>query len=114
MPIIANIPIHVGEDGTVTVTMTPPVAIGGWQVRAQITKRFGSNTNSGIITAFVSSGLNNQSGINVTNSGAGIFQFKIPGVSTSGLDPGNYACEVRRLDSGRNTLLEQGYLELKP
>lgn len=111
MPIIADIPIYVGEDGTVTVSMTPPVGIGGWTIRAQITKIFGSS--SGIITAYVGSGMNNQSGINVVESGAGIFRFKIPGMQTSGLNPGNYACEVRRLDSGRNTLLQAGFLELK-
>ena len=111
MPIIANIPIYVGEDGLVTVSMTPPVAIGGWLIRSQITKQFGSS--SGIVTGYVGSGLNNTSGINVLNSGAGIFQFRVNGVQTSGLNPGNYACEIRRLDSGRNTLLETGFLELK-
>jgi len=110
MPSIGNFQINRGVDGTVTIVMSPPVAIGGWPLQAVITKRMESSTE--IITGYANSGYNGVSGILVTNSGAGMFNFSIPATITSGLDPGNYALNVWRLTSGQRTLIQQGYMEL--
>lgn len=112
MPIIADYTIVRMEDGLLTIDMTPPVAIGGWNIRFQCMKRFDSS--SGLITKSVASGFNNASGINVANSGQGIFDVTINSVDTSGFDPGCYAYKVDRLDSGNVTCLAEGYMVLKP
>lgn len=111
MPITGNFSINRQVDCNIAVQMVPPTNIGGWAIQVWISKRFGSS--SGIIQAYANSGYNNVSGINILDSGAGIFSFKVPGAVTSGLDPGNYALEVRRTNSGRGVLIENGYMELK-
>lgn len=100
------------EDGVLTISMSPPVAIGGWEIQFKTTKRFGGVNN--LITKSVSSGYNGQSGITVTNSGAGIFNVALGTQDTSGLEYGNYAAVTQRLNSGSMTTLTEGFLLLMP
>jgi hypothetical protein len=100
------------EDGILTVSMSPPVAIGGWEIQFKTTKRFGGTTN--LFTKSVASGFNGQSGITITNSGAGIFNIQVNSVDSSGLDFGNYAAVSERLNSGSRTTLTEGFLLLMP
>lgn len=108
MPIIADYTIVRGEDGAINLDMTPPTAIGGWDVRFYCTKRFGGV--SGLITKSVASGYNGASGITVTNSGQGQMRINLNSADTSGLDIGNYSYKVERLNSGFVSCLSQGYM----
>jgi len=112
MPVIADIPFTKFEDGTLTISLEPSVAIGGWNIQFQVWKRFGGE--SGLITKSTASGYNNVSGIDITNSGLGIFDISIGSHDTSGLDFGNYASKAERLTSGNRTVLTEGYLILTP
>jgi hypothetical protein len=112
MPVIANIQYFSYQDGILTINMIPPTPIGGWSITWSLTKRFGSTDY--IAQRFVSSGLNNVSGINITNSGEGIFNVQVKSVDTSGLEWGNYAIYVKRTDSGFVTPLQEGYMVLQP
>jgi hypothetical protein len=99
-----------GDDGTLTVVLTPPVPVGGWEIRFSVTKRFGGLDT--LITKSCMSGYNNVSGVNVTNSGQGIFNVALGSLDTSGMEPGLYATRCERLTSGARTTLTEGYLNL--
>ncbi len=112
MPILADFSLSRLEDATLTVSMAPPTPIGGWMLRFWMQNRFGGI--SGFAQAYVSSGYNGQSGINVINSGQGVFSVTIPSMATSGLDYKNYAYAIERLDSGFRTVISEGYVLLLP
>lgn len=101
------------EDGVLTVVMTPATAIGGRSIQFEVSHRIGGST-SGMPIKSVASGYNNVSGINITNSGAGQFNVIINSADTSGLDYGNYAYQVTRLDSGNRTVISEGVFTVGP
>lgn len=114
MPIQADFVLAKFEDGVLTISMVPAVAIGAWDIRFQLNKNFGMGQGSGLINKSCCSGFNGVSGITVTNSGQGTFNVSIQGINTSGLDYGNYAYTVQRYNSGFSTVLSRGYLLLEP
>jgi hypothetical protein len=100
------------EDGVFIVSMAPSVNISNWTVRFQAQKRFGGI--SGFMLKSIASGYNNQSGINITNSGQGQFNVQLNSVDTSGLDYGVYTYCCERLDPGARTVLSEGFITLLP
>lgn len=115
MPINADFMLGSTEAGVLTVTMTPPVAVGGWTVEFRLQKYFGfEDAGSGLVNKYLASGYNGVSGISVTNSGQGIFAITLNAIDSSGLQYGNYAYAVLRTDSGQQTILSQGYELLTP
>lgn len=111
MPVLVDMVSYRYEDAVLTVGLAPPVAIGGWNIRYQVSHRFGGS--SGLITKSAASGYGGGvSGITVTNSGQGIFNIAINGADTSGLEYGNYAYAIERLDSGNRSVLSEGHLQL--
>lgn len=107
MPLQTNFHLARYADGVLTINLAPPTAIGGWGIQFQMTRYFGSDDI--LIEKSVASGFNNLSGINITNSGAGVFNVNFSQVESSGLDPGNYAYQILRVDSGLHNILCQGY-----
>lgn len=106
-----DIPINPGQDAVIQVQMNPVVPIGGWNIEFYVTKRFLGI--SGLIVGSTASGyINNVSGMNIVNSGTGIFSATISGGSTSGWNPEPYAYTFTRTGSGCNTLLVEGFLLL--
>lgn len=99
-------------DGVLTVSMAPPVAIGGMDLRFTLTKRFESAAP--LVQKSMASGFYGVSGMNITNSGQGVFQVQLFGSEMSGQDPGAFAWTVQRLTSGVRTLVADGYLVLLP
>lgn len=82
-------------------------------MRALVQHRFGGI--SGIIVKSVASGFAaGQSGFTYLNSGQGQFQVNFNSVDTSGMDYGNFAFAIERLDSGSRTVISEGYLMLSP
>lgn len=112
MPIITNIPQVKFDDGFFNVALVPAQNISGWTIEMKTTKRFGGS--SGLIVKSCASGYNNVSGIQVVNGAQGKFKVAITSLDTSGLEYGNYATEINRLDSGSHVALTQGYLSLIP
>lgn len=92
--------------GTITLVMTPPVAVGGWDVRFTMSKRA---DGSGLVVKSTSSGFSGTSGIEVVNSGLGQFNITLRPNEVSGLPPGNYAFTLERYTSGFETVLTKGY-----
>ncbi len=112
MPIIGDFQVIRAQDGIITLAMSPPIAIGGWEIEFVMAKRFGSTEPT--VTKSVSSGLNNTSGINITNSGTGVMDITLSAVNTSGLEYGNRAFWVNRLGSGVATKISEGYVLVNP
>lgn len=113
MAIQFDMPLARWEDGILTVELTPPTPIGGWDIRFKVQKRFG--IASGLIQKSAASGfVAGQSGITFVNSGTGIINIAIQKPDTSGLDFGNYAVSIQRVNSGFQTALSQGFLILYP
>lgn len=100
------------EDECITVFLNPPQNIGGWNIQTTIMNHFGST--SGRIVKSVASGFSAVSGITILNSGNGQFKTKINSVDTSGMEFGNYAYVIERLDSGCRKLLFNGYFIVDP
>lgn len=112
MPVLTDFQMSKFEDGILVVEMEPPQPIGGWLVRFQVMKRFGSS--SGLIEKWMGSGGYNVSGMDIVNSGQGLYQATINSLDTSGLDYGAYAFQSERMDSGFRTVLNEGYFMLVP
>jgi hypothetical protein len=112
MPILADFTLCRYEDGSLVVSLAPGTNIGGWSMRFALQHRFGGI--SGIIEKWMASGYYGVSGMNINNSGQGVFNIGVNSADTSGLDFGNYAYTVERLDSGFRTILTEGYLQLTP
>lgn len=100
------------QRGTLRIILNPPQPIGGWNIEWYLGKRAGGL--SGTVHKYVNSGYNNVSGINLQNSGQGIFDISIDSVDTSGRDPGNYYYRAIRLGSGLQTQISYGYMKLLP
>lgn len=109
MPVYKDFNLVRYEDGTLIVSMTPPIPIGGWDISFSVNKHFGMGIGSGLINKYVGSGYNNQSGINITNSGNGVFSVSIRSMDTSGVDAGSYVYSIDRVTSGNRSSLTQGY-----
>lgn len=88
--------------------IVPITAIGGWRIEFTVYKRFFGV--SGIILCSTNSGYSNVSGIQIVNSGNGIFSITVSGGAFSGQNPGNLAFTVNRVGSGVGTLLSEGYI----
>lgn len=114
MAIQFDMPLAKFEDGILTVSLSPPTAIGGWDIRFHSQKRFGTITSGAVIKSCSSGFGAGQSGITVVNSGQGIMNIRINEANTSGWEFGNYAATVQRFSSGFRTVLSQGFLILYP
>ena len=111
MPVEVEISLVRQEDVVVTLSMVPPVPIASWAIEVNVTKRYGGET---LFKKCYSSGYDGVSGIHILDSGAGIMAIRFNSVDTSGLNFGNYAFQVVRLDSGSRTVPTEGYLLVTP
>lgn len=105
------------EDGTLTISLTPPIPVGGQDWAFRCGKRFGGGMD--LIQKSVSSGFSASSGvpmsgIQVINSGQGVFQIALNSPDTSGLDYGNYSFSFARTMSGQYSTAAEGYMLLEP
>lgn len=115
MPVHANFSYAKYADGVLTVGLQQPAPIGNWTIQFTTTKHFGTPNVSGLISKIAGSGTGGgQSGITIVDSGQGRFNVKINSVDTSGLDYGNYAGVIERVDSGFRTILSEGFLTVTP
>lgn len=113
MPVLADFKFSRYTDGLLTLSVEPPTPIAGWSVEMNVQRNFGGV--SGVMpTKSYASGYWGVSGIAILNSGAGIMQIKIDASDTSGLEYGNYAGQIVRVDSGSRTILSEGYLMVVP
>lgn len=107
---IANFSYTKFEDGTLTITMAPPVPIGGLDLEFFVTKRFGGDNK--LIRKLSSSGYNGVSGITIISSGEGRINVTIDSPDTSGLTIGNYATQAVVTTSGRYKKITEGFMIL--
>ncbi len=98
------------SDGLLVLGLTPPVPVGGQSIQFTITRRPGGTTP--LVTKSVASGYNGASGVTVTASGIGVLRIALNAPETSGWEPGNYAYQIRRLDSGFITTLTEGFVTI--
>ncbi len=102
-----NYALALYADGVLTIELEPPIAIGGWSIQYFETHRPGNL--SGQVIKSMTSGFYAVSGMNIVNSGQGIFSMNVYATDTSGRCPGNYAFQFRRTDSGLHKVLVEGY-----
>lgn len=111
-------------DGSLTVTNTPPGAMGNQTIRYREFVYFGGGNPvipisgqsfsgylpTNLIEKWMGSGTGGgASGITMLDSGTGRFRISLPAAEISGRDIGAYAYEVERVDSGYVTMLARGY-----
>lgn len=116
MPSFSNYAFSRTEDGIISVSISPPTPIGGWNIEFNAYDHF--DGNSGRIKKSCDSGFcTNQSGITITNSGNGqfnIFLYKLGVTDASGFQYGNMAWTIERMNSGFHTVVSEGFLSLNP
>ena len=89
------------------VVLKEPTPVGGWDVRFELSKRFGEPEP--FIVKSSASGYSGVSGVTVTNSGQGSWSIPLYNAEVSGRDPGAYAYMFSRYTSGIRTELTKGY-----
>lgn len=99
------------EDGLIIIPMRPAVPVGGWSAAFRVTRRFGDGLTP-LVLKSTASGHDGVSGVTVMDSGLGKFGVTFTPADRSGLEPGNYAFQFERMDSGFRTVLTQGYMLL--
>jgi len=117
--ILADYTLGTMEDGSLNVVMNPPVPISGWSIQFSLMHRFGSD--SPFYIASLASGYSNLnasgfgiSGITLVNGATGQIRIAIPESATSGLQYGNYASMVQKLNPWPALTMSEGYLILTP
>lgn len=109
MPVDVDFQLNLPEAGTLAFSLLEPTPVGGWSIQFTLWRRFGMPQSSGLVTKSVASGFNNVSGINITNSGTGALNVSFFPGEVSGLNPGAYAYQIARTDSGFQTELSKGF-----
>jgi hypothetical protein len=100
MSIQSNLVIFQGEDVTLNFQMTPAQDISGWTLSGTVKPYLGGSASFTFTPT-------------VVDGGRGQFRASWPRGNTSGLSPGDFVWDVRRTDSGANTVLAHGQLRVK-
>lgn len=111
MPLQVDYALAVGEDGTITLSLSTPVGIGGMNIEFVVMPRFDGEP---FITKSMASGFYGVSGMNIVESGEGIMRVNLYETEFSGRPYGNYASQWRRLDSGYHKIISEGYILRTP
>jgi hypothetical protein len=98
---------HVGEDLVITFTATTPTPIAGWTLQLWI---YNSRTDpqAGNPALFTTANAA------IMDPVKGIFTFTLAAANTSAIGVGNRWLQVRRIDSGENTVLAEGKVNSEP
>ncbi len=112
MPGYADFQVFRYQDGILTVSLEPPAPIGAWNILFEAVNHFGGSNS--VVSKSVGPGFNGLSGILITDSGHGVMNISVSALDVSGLEYGNYAYQVRRVDSGAGLLINEGYMQNEP
>jgi hypothetical protein len=99
MSVQSDIAIFAGEDVTLNFQLGPPQDVTSWTFTSNVKDKLGG-------TVIFSPA------ITVVDGGRGRFKATFTRAQTSGLQ-GNYVWDVRRTDSGFNTVLAHGELTVR-
>lgn len=112
MPILQNFAVTRGDTVDLVISLSPPTAIGGWDLLFAMGNRFGGAGN--LFRCYLTAGqTNGTSGITIQNSGQGVFSVAFPTTATSGLNYGDYAYWAQKTAPNIVTVTE-GYVILAP
>jgi hypothetical protein len=100
MSVPSNFAFFQGEDVLLKFQLTPPQDMTGWGLTCSVKNQLGGP-------------LQFNPAVTITDAGRGQFQASLPRAQTSTLAPGDYVWDVRRTDSGSNTVLAHGELTCK-
>lgn len=106
MPVFSDFALGRLENGSLTISMSPPTGISGWSLQYIQTRRLGGTA---IVSKFAASGYNNVSGINVTDGARGVLSVALTPGEMSGFTDGTYSYQVLRINSGLQTVISTGY-----
>lgn len=120
MPEYKDFSLGALENGALIMSVEPPTGVGGLAIQFTQGRRFpfavlSGAVVSGLITKSCASGYGGgASGITVTDSGQGRISVALGPLDVSGsLEPGCYAYQIERLDSGSRTVYLCGYRLVK-
>jgi hypothetical protein len=108
MAITSSFSFRVGEDAGIDVQVTPAQDISDWTLIFNAVLCGGGGATAAALKYTASPG------IRITNGPAGQLRVTIASADTLGLTPGMYAWEVRRIDSGNNSVEADGVFYLLP
>jgi hypothetical protein len=100
MSIATNLAFFQGEDILLNFALFPPADITGWTLTGTVKDKLGGTTQFTFTPT-------------ITNAGKGLFQVSWPRSQTSALNPGDYVWDVRRTDTGQNSVLANGEITLR-
>jgi hypothetical protein len=100
MSVPSNISFFQGEDVQLNFYVTPPTDVTGWTLTGTVKDKLGGTVQF----TFTPS---------ILDAGRGWIQVTWPRSNTSALTPGDYVWDVRRTDSGKNTVLANGEATVK-
>jgi hypothetical protein len=100
MSVQSNLEFFQGEDVLLTFTLTPPQDMTGWTLAGTVRDKLGGTSQFTFTPT-------------VTDAGRGIFTATWSRSNTSALAPGDFVWDVRRTDSGKNTVLAHGQITVK-
>jgi hypothetical protein len=108
MAIKTDIAWYLGEDVTLTVTMSPAVNITGWSLAFTVKRAYGD------AAALLSK--TTAAGITITDAANGVFRVTLASADTNNatVGAGAYVYDVQRTDSGFRTVLCLGTLTVLP
>jgi hypothetical protein len=100
MSVQSNLEFFQGEDILLTFSLVPPQDITGWTLTGTVRNQLGGTSQFTFSPS-------------VTDAGRGVFTASWSRSQTSGLSPGDYVWDIRRTDSGKNTVLAHGQITVK-
>jgi hypothetical protein len=100
MSVQSNIAFFQGEDVVLNFQLTPPQDVSTWSFASSVKDKLGGT-------------LQFSPAVSVTDGGRGRFKLTLTRTNTSALAPGDYVWDVRRTDSGNNSVLAHGEMTVK-
>src|SRR5687768_16887689 len=102
MSIASHLTWFRSDDVRIVARAVAPTDVTGWAVTFQVRDSLGGTSR---ITKTTGGG-----GISLTDAGRGVLTIIIAKADTQGLAPGNYVWDLKRTDTGSNTVLAHGTL----
>lgn len=99
----------VGEDVTITDTLSPITNITGWAIEFWLRRRYGDDVPLIIKRT-------GGAGITIDNGAGGVYSIVVGSSDTArpDVDDGAFVYEIRRTDSGQQVVLSHGTVTLLP
>jgi hypothetical protein len=100
MSVQSNVAFFQGEDVTLNFQLGPPQDISAWTLTSSVKDKLGGTVQF-------------SPAVSLIDGGRGRFKLTLTRTNTSNLPAGDYVWDVRRTDSGFNTVLAHGEMTVR-